>query len=67
MLSYTTSPAYHEIVEKTERYKALVFPEGNYMQIEVAGRIEDFEACRSGEILPAIPDFNGSAEGAIRN
>jgi thiamine transport system substrate-binding protein len=38
VLSYTTSPAYHEIVEKTERYKALVFPEGNYMQIEVAAR-----------------------------
>jgi thiamine transport system substrate-binding protein len=40
VLSYTTSPAYHEIVEKSERYKALVFPEGNYMQIEVAARIE---------------------------
>src|ERR1051325_4383279 len=40
VLSYTTSPAYHEIVDKTERYKALVFPEGNYMQIEVAARIE---------------------------
>jgi thiamine transport system substrate-binding protein len=40
VLSYTTSPAYHEIVDKTERYKALVFPEGNYMQIEVAARID---------------------------
>ncbi|WP_374655431.1 thiamine ABC transporter substrate binding subunit [Dongia sp.] len=38
VLSYTTSPAYHQIVEKTDRYKALVFPEGNYMQVEVAGR-----------------------------
>jgi len=37
VLSYTTSQAYHVIVEKTDRYKALVFPEGNYMQIEVAG------------------------------
>jgi thiamine transport system substrate-binding protein len=36
VLSYTTSPAYHQIVEKSDRYKALVFPEGNYMQIEVA-------------------------------
>jgi thiamine transport system substrate-binding protein len=26
--------------EKTERYKALVFPEGNYMQIEVAGMLK---------------------------
>ena len=40
VLSYTTSPAYHQIVENSERYKALVFPEGNYMQIEVAARIE---------------------------
>ncbi|MBI2254981.1 MAG: thiamine ABC transporter substrate binding subunit [Proteobacteria bacterium] len=39
VLSYTTSPAYHQIVEKTDRYKALVFPEGNYMQVEVAGAI----------------------------
>ncbi len=40
VLSYTTSPAYHQIVEKTDRYKALVFPEGNYMQIEVAAAIK---------------------------
>ena len=40
VLSYTTSPAYHVIADKTERYQALVFPEGHYMQIEVAARIE---------------------------
>jgi thiamine transport system substrate-binding protein len=40
VLSYTTSPAYHEIVEKTEKYKALNFPEGNYLQIEVAGLVK---------------------------
>lgn len=40
VLSYTTSPAYHQIVEKTERYQALIFPEGNYMQVEVAARID---------------------------
>ncbi len=39
VLSYTTSPAYHQIVEKTDRYKALVFPEGNYMQVEVAAML----------------------------
>lgn len=39
VLSYTTSPAYHQIVENTDRYKALVFPEGNYMQVEVAAVI----------------------------
>lgn len=39
VLSYTTSPAYHQIVEETDRYKAAIFPEGHYMQIEVAARL----------------------------
>jgi thiamine transport system substrate-binding protein len=37
VLSYTTSPAYHMIEEKTDRYKAAEFSEGHYAQIEVAG------------------------------
>jgi thiamine transport system substrate-binding protein len=37
VLSYTTSPAYHVIAEKTDRYKAASFAEGHYMQVEVAG------------------------------
>lgn len=37
VLSYTTSPAYHLVVEDTDRYRAAEFPEGHYMQIEVAG------------------------------
>ncbi|MCX7303974.1 MAG: thiamine ABC transporter substrate binding subunit [Hyphomicrobiales bacterium] len=37
VLSYTTSPAYHMVAETTDRYKALAFEEGNYLQIEVAG------------------------------
>jgi len=37
VLSYTTSPAYHMIEEKSDRYKAASFAEGHYMQIEVAG------------------------------
>lgn len=40
VLSYTTSEAYHVMEEKTDRYKALVFPEGNYMQVEVAGMLK---------------------------
>ena len=36
VLSYTTSPAYHQIVEGDDRYKAIIFPEGHYMQVEVA-------------------------------
>lgn len=37
VLSYTTSPAYHMVAEKTERYRAAAFAEGHYMQVEVAG------------------------------
>lgn len=37
VLSYTTSPAYHLIAEKMDTYRATVFQEGNYMQVEVAG------------------------------
>ena len=39
VLSYITSPAYHEIEEKSERYKAALFEEGHYIQIEVAGLV----------------------------
>lgn len=38
VLSYTTSPAYHMIAEDTQRYKALAYPEGNYLQIELAAQ-----------------------------
>lgn len=37
VLSYTTSPAYHVISEKTDRYQAASFSEGHYLQVEVAG------------------------------
>ncbi len=37
VLSYTTSPAYHMIAEKTDRYQAASFSEGHYLQVEVAG------------------------------
>jgi thiamine transport system substrate-binding protein len=39
VLSYTTSPAYHQMMENTERYKAVNFAEGNYLQVEVAARL----------------------------
>jgi thiamine transport system substrate-binding protein len=38
VLSYTTSPAYHLIEEKKERYAAANFSEGHYVQVEVAAR-----------------------------
>lgn len=36
VLSYTTSPAYHEIAEEDTRFDAASFDEGHYLQIEVA-------------------------------
>lgn len=40
VLSYITSPAYHMVEEKTDRYKAAKFEEGHYVQIEVAGALK---------------------------
>ncbi|MXQ11410.1 thiamine ABC transporter substrate binding subunit [Microvirga makkahensis] len=37
VMSYTTSPAYHIAVEKKNNYKAAIFAEGHYMQVEIAG------------------------------
>ncbi|MGP4845001.1 thiamine ABC transporter substrate binding subunit [Marinobacter sp. 1Y8] len=40
VLSYSTSPAYHMAVDKTERYQAAEFSEGHYLQVEVAARVK---------------------------
>ena len=40
VLSYTTSPAYHVISEKVEKYQAASFSEGHYLQIEAAGLVK---------------------------
>jgi len=40
VLSYTTSPAYHLENEKTERYRAAMFPEGHYLQVEGVGLLK---------------------------
>ncbi|CDZ70954.1 Thiamin/thiamine pyrophosphate ABC transporter, thiamin/thiamine pyrophospate-binding protein [Neorhizobium galegae bv. orientalis] len=40
VFSYTTSPAYHMVEEKTDRYQAASFSEGHYIQIEVAGMLK---------------------------
>jgi thiamine transport system substrate-binding protein len=44
VLSYTTSPAYHQMVESTDRYKAVNFAEGHYLQVEVAARLNTSDA-----------------------
>ena len=38
VLSYTTSPGYHLLVEQDETKSAAAFDEGHYMQVEVAGK-----------------------------
>jgi thiamine transport system substrate-binding protein len=40
VLSYTTSPAYHLENEHTERYRAALFPEGHYLQVEGVGLLK---------------------------
>ncbi len=37
VLSYTTSPTYHELVEKNTQYAAALFEEGHPIQIEMSG------------------------------
>ena len=39
VLSYSTSPAYHVVAENDETKVAWSFVEGNYMQVEVAGKV----------------------------
>ena len=51
VLSYVTSPAYHMIAEKTDRYAATEFAEGHYLQIEVAGLV------KSGKNKPLARKF----------
>jgi thiamine transport system substrate-binding protein len=43
VFSYTTSPAYHMVEEKSEQYQAAAFSEGHYIQIEVAGLLKGAE------------------------
>ncbi len=41
VLSYTTSPPYHVEYEETTRYRAAIFSEGNYLQIEGMGILKN--------------------------
>lgn len=63
VLSYVTSPAYHMVEEKTDRYQAAEFSEGHYIQIEVAGMTKSAhdkdlaKAFLSFMISPAFQDI----------
>ncbi len=54
VLSYTTSPAYHLIAEEDASKAAVVFDEGHYMQIEVAGTLS---ATDQPELAARFLDF----------
>lgn len=54
VISYTTSPAYHVENDKTDRYKALVFPEGLVRQVEGAGIVK---GARHPELAKAFIEF----------
>jgi thiamine transport system substrate-binding protein len=54
VLSYTTSPAYHVEYEKTNRYRALIFKEGNYLQIEGIGVLK---GARNARLARQFIDF----------
>ena len=59
VLSYTTSPAYHLIVEEDTTKVAAAFDEGHYMQIEVAGILA---ATDQPELAAQFLEFIGSDE-----
>ncbi len=40
VFSYVTSPAYHMVEEKTEKYQAARFEEGHYIQVEISGMLK---------------------------
>lgn len=54
VISYTTSPAYHVENDKTDRYKAIVFPEGLIQQVEGAGIVK---GTKRVELAKAFIDF----------
>ena len=63
VLSYTTSPAYHRHVEQTDRYRAAMFSEGHYQQVEVAARLAGSKQPRLAQqfleflLSPAVQDI----------
>jgi thiamine transport system substrate-binding protein len=54
VISYTTSPAYHVQNDKTDRYKAIVFPEGLVQQVEGAGIVKN---ARHADLAKAFIEF----------
>ncbi|TNZ76940.1 thiamine ABC transporter substrate binding subunit [Vibrio parahaemolyticus] len=54
VLSYTTSPAYHLIVENDSKFATANFSEGHYMQVEVAAKAK---GSKNSELADKFMDF----------
>src|SRR5690606_2251234 len=60
VLSYTTSPTYHQVAEQVDKYAAAIFDEGHVAQIEVAGILKSSE---KQELAQKFLAFLTSTEG----
>lgn len=59
VISYTTSHTFHVINENSQRYKAAIFPEGHYVQIEAAGIVK---GGKNRDLARAFMDYMLSAK-----
>ena len=62
VMSYSTSPAYHQIAENVDQYAAAAFSEGHYMQIEVAAMLKNAPQPELAKQFMAFiqgPEFQG--------
>ena len=62
VMSYSTSPAYHQIAEGVDQYAAAAFSEGHYMQIEVAAMLKNAPQPELAKAFMAFiqgPEFQG--------
>ena len=64
VVSYTTSPAYHIAVENKTNYKAAVFTDGPYLQIEVMGVTKASTHAKLGQAFVAFM-LSDAAQGMI--
>lgn len=60
VLSYTTSPTYHQVAEDVHKYGAAIFEEGHVAQVEVAGILQSSE---KKELAQRFLTFLTSVEG----
>lgn len=67
VFSYTTSPAYHIENEKHSHIRAMIFPEGNYRQVEMVGRVKNSpqKACAE-KWVQRLLSAEGQSQVALR-